>query len=70
MAIGQHQDGRLKRHDARDATQAVDAGTVGEIGNFTLTQYLYAVRVDVVEVADQISTRAGGAHRDFIKTAL
>ena len=41
-----------------------------QIGNFAFPQYLHAVRMDIVEIAHQIRTGTGHAHRHLIKPAL
>ena len=43
---------------------------VGEVGDFALAQDLHAVRVDVVEVADQVGAGARRADGHLVKAAL
>ena len=70
LAVSKHQHGRLERHDAADAPVAILLRGVHEVGDFSLTQNLQAVGMYVVEVAHQIGPGAGGAYRNFVKTAL
>ena len=70
LTICHHQHRGFKRDDAPNAALGIDQGTVVEVANFTLAQYLQTVGVYVVEVAHQVGTRAGHADRHFIKMTL
>ena len=54
LAIGQHQYRRLQGHNPLDAPRTVFLAGVGDVGDFTLTQNLHPVGVDVIEVTHQI----------------
>ena len=43
---------------------------VGEVGDLALAQDLHAIRMDVVQVADEVGARARGAHGHFVEAAL
>jgi hypothetical protein len=70
LSVGQDQKGGFKRDDARDTAHTICRQAFGDVGDFTLTQYLYAVRVDVIQITHQVGTRSGSAHGHFIEPAL
>ena len=70
MSIAQHQYGRLERDDAGHAPGAVFGRATSEIADFTRTDNLHAIGMDVVEMPHQIGAGVGLAHGLFIKAAL
>ena len=54
LAVGHDQHRRLQRDDARDAARCTSRVGVLEVGDLALAHHLHAVRVDVVQVADQV----------------
>ena len=70
LALGQHQHRRLQRDDARNAARAVLGTALAEVGDLALAHDLHAVRMDVVQIADQIGTGTRGTHGHFVEAAL
>ena len=70
LTIGQHQHRGLQPHDAGNPPCAVFWRGIGDVGNLAHPQNLHAVGVDVIEVAHQVGTRAGCAHRHLVKAPL
>jgi hypothetical protein len=56
LAISHHQHGGLQRDDSPNAALGVHQGTVVEVANFTLAQHLQTVRVNVIQIPDQVGT--------------
>jgi len=64
-------DGRgLQGDDARDTARAISALTSGKVSHLSLTQDLYTVGVDVVQLTDKVSTGPGGANGELIEAPL
>jgi len=70
LPIGQHQRWRLQRDNAGNPAGAILLRRIGEVGNFALPQNLDAVRMNVVEVANQIGPGTCRTHRNLIKAAF
>jgi hypothetical protein len=70
LAVGQHQHRRLQRDDAGDAAGAVFLAAARQVGDFARAQDLHAVRVDVVEITDQVGGRLRAADDLGVELAL
>ena len=70
LGVGADQHRRLERDDARDPPVGHLAGGVVEVGDLAPADDLHPVRVDVVQVADQVGGGAGVADRRFVEMAL
>ncbi len=70
LVVGRDHHRRLQGHDARDAPGLVFRRHLRQVTHFAPPDDLYAVGVDVVEVADQIGGRLRVADGDFIETAF
>ena len=70
LAVSHHQHRRLQRDDARDASGDIFRAGMSQVSHFTQAQNLHPIRMDVVQVTDQIGTRPCFAYRQFIKTSL
>ena len=70
LSVGADEHRRLERDDARDAPLGDVGAHVVEVGDLAPADDLDPVRVDVVEVADEVGGRARVAHGGVVEVAL